>query len=143
MTRLQTVRWFASEVAGEHVVVSRTTDEWSCSVTRKHPMITIPRDVFTNDEDDKIFRRDFVARCPLARGFSNPTISVLHELGHFFTLHNFPNENWEDDDNMTTEEHIKVPCEVAATNWAIEWLQNADNRKVAKAFERELFKAVR
>ena len=30
----------------------------------------------------KDFRKDFVSRCPMGRGFANITLTLLHELGH-------------------------------------------------------------
>ena len=36
--------------------------------------------------------------------------------------------------------YFLLPDEVVATKWAIDWLENAENRKLAKAFEKEFFK---
>lgn len=37
------------------------------------------------------------------------------------------------------EEYYFLPDERAATEWAIEWLKNSENRKIAKKFEKEFF----
>lgn len=98
----------------------------------------------------KQFRKHFVAHCPKAQGFANITLTLLHELGH----HANAETNYGDYDRQTELEFIEtvvpkeyvnfmyflLPDEVAATQWAIEWLENAENRKLAKAFEKEFFK---
>lgn len=139
MTKLQAVRKFASEVAGEHVTIRRFRDDWGCCVNEPHPTLRVPQDLMQNEEGDKLFRIDFVKRCPLARGFANVTISVLHEIGHFFNREMCLDTDWDAYDAIEGEDHFAIPCEVVATDWAIEWLQDADNRKLAKAFEREFF----
>jgi hypothetical protein len=45
----------------------------------------------------------------------------------------------EEYNNATGADHFKLHCEMIATDWAIQWLQDARNRKIAKAFEREYF----
>ena len=98
------------------------------------------------------FSSDFYKRCPMARGFANVTLSLLHELGHICT-----------DDKVTGWDALKrqakrieirqqyrtrreinfayfqLPDEMAATNWAIEWLQDPEHRRMAKAFEKKFF----
>lgn len=39
----------------------------------------------------------------------------------------------------TNELYRQMPDEHAATDWAIQWLENADNRKIAKKFEKKFF----
>ena len=110
----------------------------------RFPRLQLPVDLDERDETDKLFRADFVARCPLARGFADVTLSILHEIGHHFNREEFLfNTNMKEYNNADTAEHLKYPCEIVATNWAIEWLQDPNHRKQAKAFEREYFKAVR
>ena len=84
MTRLQAVRKFADLVAQEHVIISSDMNEWAMAMWDTHPRLMVPRDLLATDEGDKMFRKDFVSRCPLARGFANVTLSVLHEIGHHF-----------------------------------------------------------
>lgn len=102
-----------------------------------------------SSQGQKQFRQDFVNRCPLAKGFANITLTLLHELGHLET----ETEEMEEFDRelaiamiemfVPREErnfmYFKMPDETKATDWAIQWLQNAENRKIAKAFEKKFF----
>jgi hypothetical protein len=142
MTKLQAVRWFADFVANDHVIVARG-DDWNASMIDRHPRMTVPYDLMKNDEGDKLFRIDFIQRCPLARGFANVTLSILHEIGHHFNRESYLMTDSDQYDASVGYWHFMLPCEMDATDWAIEWLQDPTNRKVAKAFEREFFKAVR
>ena len=71
-------------------------------------------------------------------GFCQPFIvntfsmSLLHEIGHYMTLHNFSNETRENDkvakDNCVSDRSIEtnywyweLPTEFAANMWAIDW----------------------
>jgi len=100
----------------------------------------------------KQFREHFVMEFPSARGFSHITLSLLHELGHHATAEDMLNlENY---DRAKIIEYLEkslpkhyinyayflLPDETLATNWAIEWLKDPNNRKIAKAFEKKLFK---
>ena len=143
MTKLQAIRKFADYVACEHVIIPKERTEWSMIMSDAHPRMTVPADLTLIDENDRIFRNDFIQRCPLARGFAHVTLSILHEIGHHFNREVYIFSDIVEDENETTEEHIKLPYEIVATNWAIEWLQDKENRKVAKAFERDFFRAVR
>lgn len=101
-----------------------------------------------NCRGNKEFRKNFIELCPMGRGFADVTLSILHEVGH----HACADMEFEDYDRETELEflhkvprefvnfmYFMLPDELAATNWAIEWLQNADNRKRAKQFEKEFF----
>lgn len=105
---------------------------------------------YKNDIGGKLFRKDFEKRCPLARGFSDVTISILHEIGHRMTDKEIPRDfrRWEalkeiEKQAKTTEEkcflYFSITDEILATNWAINWLSNAENRKTAKAFEKRFW----
>lgn len=142
MTRLQAIRKFADIVAGEHVIIIRS-DDWALSMVDAKPRLLLPYNLMKNDEGDKQFRQDFVERCPLGRGFANVTISILHEIGHHFNREEYIFCDYDEYENAYGFDHFKLPCEIVATNWAIEWLQDPENRKIAKAFEREFFTAVR
>ena len=96
----------------------------------------------------KQFRQDIVKRCPLAQGFADITLAMLHEIGHHI---NGDNE-YEDYDREEEIEFINtlppmlrnpfyflLPDELVATDWAIEWLQDPNNRKIAKQFEKKFF----
>lgn len=95
------------------------------------------------------FRQHFTNICPMAKGFADITITLLHELGHFsvkekslgsydrmaeiqFLRKVMPKE-------LINYAYFMLPDEMAATLWAVEWLKNAENRKLAKAFEKKFF----
>jgi len=95
------------------------------------------------------FTQNFYSRCPMSRGFASVTLSLLHELGHIHSQQEFDGYNRltaisdlreRYSKEVINLEYFKLPDEMAATDWAIEWLANAENRKVAKAFEKEFFK---
>lgn len=107
-------------------------------------------------EGSKEFRQNFVSRCPIAKGFADITITLLHELGHAATnfdedVLNFDRatalknlrETWaathSENERGINFEYFKLLDETAATNWAIEWFNNANNRKIAKTFEKKFF----
>ena len=104
---------------------------------------------YNNDFGGKCFRKDFVNRCPMAKGFSDVTISLLHEIGHPITRDTLPQDycRWEECDKVneienTTERvfaYFKMLDETLATDWAIDWLKDAEHRKMAKAFEKKFF----
>lgn len=100
---------------------------------------------------DKCFRKNFVKRYPGGNGFASITLSLLHELGHFCTCADFDFtykmnkilREFERINKLPAEErneaYFALPDEYAATQWAIEWLQEAEHRKIAKAFEKKFF----
>lgn len=137
MTQLQAIRSFADYVAGEHVIIPKQRGEWQISMGDPKPRLTIPKDPNQNDRCDKMFRADFVKRCPIARGFANVTLSILHEIGHHFNREAVIFAEKTEGDTM--EEHLALPSERVATDWAIAWLQDKEHRKIAKAFERAYF----
>lgn len=96
----------------------------------------------------KQFANNFYKQCPGGRGFASVTLALLHELGHFYTCDfDFGEYNREEEiawieslpRDMTNLFYFLLPDEEAATNWAIEWLSNKENRKIAKAFEKQFF----
>lgn len=107
------------------------------------------------DPENRLFNRDFYTRCPASRGFADITLSLLHELGHNETLDDLP----EDYDRVKelakvyveckgnvgkcVAKYLTLPDEWLATQWAVDWLKNPENRKAAKRFERKFFKAWR
>lgn len=92
-----------------------------------------------------------------ARGFSSVTLCLLHEVGHYQTVKQFFRENPRYNrgekileiicfarlqDNPHEEAnrlYQQLPDEKAATEWALDWLADAEHRKIAKAFERKFF----
>ena len=139
MNYVALVREFASIVAGQRVVIARNGTEWGCNMSDQKVRITCPKDFFAINEMDRLFRKDFINRCPLARGFSHVTISILHEIGHEFNREAYIFCDSDIYNNAHGVDHFKLPCEMIATDWAIQWLQDAEHRKQAKAFERKFF----
>ena len=113
MTKVQAIRQFANTVAKEKVIIARQRDEWSINVDQVPPRLVLPVDLSENRDVDKMFRADFVRRYPSARGFANVTISILHELGHYFTREIYLNTDKSEGDTM--EEHLTLPSEIVAT----------------------------
>lgn len=85
------------------------------------------------DEGDVAFRENFISRCPIAEKYSDALLSVLHEMGHIATSEEM---DWAGrDDCESYEEYFAQHDEMLATNWAIDWLNNKANEKLAKVFE--------
>jgi hypothetical protein len=137
MTKLQAIRKFADYAAGEHVIITR--GDWAMGMSDTKPRLYVPYNIMQNDDNDKLFRLDFIARCPLARGFANVTISILHEIGHHFNRESYITTDSEQYDASEGYWHFMLPCEMDATDWAIEWLQDSEHRKIAKQFEKDFF----
>jgi len=139
MTKVDIIRKFASAVLGERVIIVRKRGDWGMSLIENHPRLELPADIYQNDKQDKLFRKDFIRRYNGARGFSNVTISVLHELGHWVTR---AEVDWEEyyilQDQVSGQEYFDLYGERVATDWAIQWLSIPENRRKAKAFEAEL-----
>jgi len=92
-----------------------------------------------------------------ARGFASVTLCLLHEMGHYYTvkevLANNPQYNrgaeifkicckarlCENSNYEANRLYQQLPDEKAATDWALDWLADAEHRKIAKAFERKFF----
>lgn len=113
---------------------------------------------------DTFFIRQFaIEKCPCLKGFSYLTFILLHEIGHHAEAKKYDPETeytadeWMDitfhciDISKTQEEcemhlqkyYSETYNERLATDWAIDWISNAENRKKAKAFEKEFFKTWR
>lgn len=105
-------------------------------------------------KSSKIYRKFWIEKYPMLKGFSDITISLLHELGHLETndkiRHSFSIDQREaaieDLDNRSLSYkalnhlYFVLPDEKAATEWAFKWLAKKKNRKIAKKFEKEFFK---
>ena len=139
MTKLQAIRWFADYVAGEHTIIVRERSEWGMSLSAKNPRLVLPQDLMQNDEEDKNFRKFFISLCPMAQGFANVTISILHEMGHHFHRIEYITCDEHKYNNAYGLDHFNLPCERVATDWAVEWLQDKEHRKIAKQFEKDFF----
>lgn len=145
MTKLQAIRHFTAFVLSEKVTIARERfagSNFGMGIFDSNPRLKLPYSLdFTPDESDKAFRRDFVKRCPLARGFSSITLTLLHECGHWATrsiIDIVEYAKWRDRAE-SQEEYMKIPWEHLATEWAICWLHSPANRKAAKAFEKAYF----
>ena len=146
MTQLKAIRKFANYVLEEKVTFAKKrmdNGNWGMDMApwQKTPRLVLPSTFSVNNEEDKLFRKDFIKRCPLAKGFSNVTLAILHECGHWMTRSAFDVIAWskvmEDVDSM--DDYVKSPYEMLATQWAICWLYCKENRKEAKKFEKRFF----
>ena len=145
--KLEATKCFVKMVGGGDFAV-RKAGEFGSRIEIRHPFTTETEEEYKSI--DILFRRDFVNRCRLAQGFADVTLSLLHELGHMHSEQPQDDEEyelmcWSNMLNSKTLEevnlkHFAMPNEVNATDWAIEWLQDPEHRKLAKAFEKEFFK---
>ena len=141
MTKLTAIRDFVELITGVRPVIARVRDDWAVVGSDESIRLTVPVS-FTGSEMDKLFRKDFVSRCPLAQGFADVTISILHEMGHFATRDNFNADVYGkqvEEAGADMAKYMAIPYEMLATCWAICWLMDPDNRKEAKNFERNFF----
>lgn len=138
MTKLQAVRWFANTVAQQKVVIARNriTNNWMMSTNELR--MVIPTDLeYEPEESDNTFRLDFIHRYAPARELMDITITILHEIGHYFTRFDYD----MDEDYIlrrkasTMSEYLRIPCERLATDWAIAWLHDLEHWAIAKQFE--------
>ena len=146
MTKLQAIREFVALALGEQkVVIARDKFDdgnYAMDIDNNYPRVKLPDNLGAEmDEGDRIFRKDFIERCPMAKGFANITLTLLHECGHWATRSVFDCIEY---DRMVKEAYCQtmymaIPWEHLATEWAICWLYTPINRKIAKAFERNYF----
>lgn len=141
MTKLQAIREFADFLAEGHTIIAReryNDDNWRMDITSSTPRLKLPKNLDSNDEEDKAFREDFIAHCPLAVSFSDVTLTILHEFGHWYNR-NVMNMVVYDAMVKNEDNYFANPYEVLATQWAICWLLCPANRKIAKDFEKKYF----
>lgn len=141
MTKLQAIREFADAIANEHVIIARDRCEdgnWAMDIINPTPRLKVPKDFDYKDEEDKLFRKDFITRCPVAKGFADVTLTILHEFGHWFTR-SAMDVTVYDYLVANIENYYANPYEMLATQWAICWLLCPANRKIAKVFEKNYF----
>ena len=142
MTQLQAIRWFINQVlTNETITFARHRDQWGMGISSSTPRLTLPSNLMENDDDDKLFRKDFIQRYSSARGFANVTLTLLHELGHWHTRNDVDWIEYMDQASRTKSmnEYLALPAEQIATDWAIQWLSDASHRRLAKQFERFFF----
>ena len=104
-------------------------------------------------KSSKIYRKFWTEKYPMLKGFSDITISLLHELGHTETNDRIRPSFSIDEREATMEDldnrnlsykalnhlYFMLPDEKAATEWAVQWLSKGKNRKIAKKFEKKFF----
>lgn len=104
-------------------------------------------------KSSKIYRKFWTEKYPMLKGFSDITISLLHELGHIETNDKIRLSFSIDQRETAMEEldkrtlsykalnhlYFVLPDEKAATEWAIKWLSKPKHRKIAKRFEKKFF----
>ena len=146
MTKLQAVRDFVSKVCGEPVTFSRIhfcNTNFAIFLDEKNPRMKLPTELDELEwtEADKITRNYLIAMSPVVRGFSHITLSLLHECGHWATRNVFDTKTYEKMEKkyITQTQYLTIPFEQVANAWVVCWLQNHDNRAMAKRFEREFF----
>lgn len=130
MTQLQAIRQFLNAISSKKVIISRRRGNWGMYIEKNIPTIIIPKD--PNEKDDD-FRNDFISRYPCAINYMDVTISILHEMGHYFTRNQFLDFDPSPYENYTGTMHFKNPEEIAATDWAIAWLNS--NQEKVREFE--------
>ena len=141
MTKLQAIREFADFLAEGHTIIARERyddDNWRMDITGQTPRLILPKNLESKSEEDKAFREDFIARCPFAVSFSDVTLTILHEFGHWYTRNVM---------DMVVYSHMVGKChnyltvsyEILATQWAVCWLLCSANRRVADDFENKYF----
>ena len=140
MGRITAIRKFADTALGEKVVIVRRRDDWAMSVSDKSPRLILPKDTQQNSKEDKLFRKDFIRRFKSAQGFANVTLSILHEVGHWMTRYDIDwDKYFAEQENVFGQGYFELEAERKASDWAIKWLSDPTNRKIAKAFEVEYF----
>lgn len=116
------------------------------------PFIQIFYD-FEEYKEDEIFRKFIISLDSSMQEFANITLSLLHEMGH--NVHRTKTFSYDRTEMMKklkeeaqSEEdlhfsYFRLPDELAATKWAINWLKKKENRLLAKQFEKDYFEAFR
>lgn len=131
-------------------------NSFSIQFSKNENHFTLNYSLDWHDSVHTAFRAYFTKDSAIGKGFSTATLSFLHELGHYYTRYDVPSNyehNYELYKRMTehraefmaspaewnTKYYFSLPDEALATNWANEWLKDAEHRKIAKAFERQFF----
>ena len=80
-----------------------------------------------------------------AKGFSQITRVLLHEFGHHMTYYEIMKLYGAKEmarlysEAKTNKAYVHVPCEWVATKWGLDWLRDAEHRKIAREFERKFW----
>jgi hypothetical protein len=136
MSKITAIRQFVESIVRTKIVIARERDDWGMRVDEKLPRLILPSDLQQNTDEDKLYRKFFTDQCKCGKGFSNVTISLLHEIGHWETRDEVDWEAYYDARiGVYDYDYFNLDAELKATNWAIKWLSDPKNRKFAKAFE--------
>ena len=141
--------------------VTRHTQDSCCAFLAEHfdndksvVHIGYAKNLMNNPYHNNYFTSDFRRRCSIGKGFTGITLSLLHEMGHFATEEKCKKDNPDycrgmaifeaqckakTNKELNEKYYFRLPDETYATEWAIEWLKDAEHRKIAKAFERKFF----
>lgn len=134
----------------------------SCAyVGEKNGRIDINLTTMANADEVAIYQ-NACSRSATLKGFSMVTFTLLHEAGHHMVAEEMEDvedeietpdnligyafahaNNWKEFHDVIQSFHYNKPHEQAATNWAIKFLSDPNNRKKTKAFEKAFFKAWR
>lgn len=145
MTKIQAIREFATFVLNEYVTIARnrcTDNNWAMDIMNKTPRLMLPIELdLPLDESDKAFRKDFIERCPIAVEFSDVTLTILHECGHWATRAVMDIVEYDKDVALayTDELYMTNPWEILATQWAICWLLSPVDQEQAHKFEEHYY----
>lgn len=83
-------------------------------------------------EGAEAFRVDFINKYPYAENYSDALLSILHEIGHFYTRNQM---DYIYPESYDYNEYFQIHDELIATNWAIQWLKNKNNLQLIQQFE--------
>lgn len=141
-----------------HVHKGKNSCAW---VDDKNGKIEINLTSMTNPNEVAVYQ-NACSRSATLKGFSMVTFTLLHEAGHHMVAEEMEDiedtiekpddvigyafahaNNWKEFYDVLQSFHYNKPHEQAATNWAIKFLSDPNNRKKTKAFEKAFFKAWR
>lgn len=138
------------EARAECVMIKNKKNNFFYQPDDERPdLITIGYNLKSLEAKKDPFYSNFIHRCPMAKGFARITIILFHELGHASSAQYFEGynrseaikeiRNTSNSLEEANEKYFKLPDEVSATEWAMEWLSDPENRKIAKRFEKKFF----
>lgn len=144
MTKIQAIREFATFVLSEFVTIAQDRCEegnWRMDTHNKSPRLILPMELdYPLDESDKAFRKNFIKLCPIAVEFSDVTLTILHECGHWATRSVYDAVEYSKYRARTDEAtYFTNPWEILATQWAICWLLSPIDQKMAHRFEERYY----
>lgn len=154
---------YCSAMKKAHITMKKDTEDygfaalvywgWGINSTLKNHTIYYNFESL-NHKPVSYFRSCWSEVNPIVKGFANVTIALLHELGHLhcqddIILSGYTREQKqvELDEIAETAQNLEelnmkyflLQDELTASLWAIEWLKDAEHRKMAKRFEKKFF----